>query len=151
MAEIVIREPTFFRTNQQCDAASCAQPPANQRRTFDQQCERLVQFPIAGSRCAHNQRAISYASATLPYCSACASNRAAPTAERASRNDASYGFTTRSRENPRLLMARAAAPMLSGFRVETSTTHRRSNSDGAGKTDYSTAWLSRSEPVLPLN
>src|SRR5205823_5089735 len=74
------------------------------------------------------------ASATLPYCSARASNGAAPTAERASRNDASYGFTTRNRRKPRLLMARAAAPMLSGLRVDTNTTQRRSNSDCVGKT-----------------
>src|SRR5512142_2947618 len=31
-------------------------------------------------------------------------------------------------------VARAAAPMFSGFRVDTSATQRRSNSDGVGKT-----------------
>jgi hypothetical protein len=35
-------------------------------------------------------------------------------------------------------MARAAAPMLSGLRVDTSTTQRRSNSAGIGKPNYST-------------
>src|SRR5437588_9546023 len=79
------------------------------------------------------------ACATLLYCSALWSRGAAPTAERASRKEASYGFTTRSRRNPRLLMARAAAPILSGLRVETSTTQRRPNSVGMSKIVYSKA------------
>src|SRR4029077_9797005 len=74
------------------------------------------------------------ASPTLLNCSASASREAAPTAERASRNAGSYGFTTRRCRKPKLLMARAAAPMFRGLRVETSTTQRRSNSDGVGKT-----------------
>ena len=36
------------------------------------------------------------------------------------------GWTTRSRENPKFAMARAAAPILSGLRVETMTTRRLS-------------------------
>ena len=77
------------------------------------------------------------ASATVSYSSALASRAEAPTAERASRNAASYGFTTRRRRNPKLLMARAAAPMLRGLRVATRTTRRRSNSGRTGKRDYS--------------
>src|ERR1700736_599478 len=76
------------------------------------------------------------ASATLLYSSALASSADAPTAERASRNAAWYGFTTRRRRNPKLLMARAAAPMLRGLRVATRTTRRRSNSGRADKSDY---------------
>src|SRR5579864_23474 len=48
----------------------------------------------------------------------------AQTADRASRNATSYGFTTRSRENPKLNMARAAAPIFNGLREETRTTRR---------------------------
>ena len=59
--------------------------------------------------------------------SAFASSAEAPTAERASRNATSYGFTIRRRAKPKLLMARAAAPMLRGLRVATRTTRRRSN------------------------
>ena len=43
------------------------------------------------------------------------------TAERASRKATSYGFTNRSSENPKLLMARAAAPMFNGFLGDTRT------------------------------
>ena len=59
------------------------------------------------------------ASATVVNSSAEANNGAAPTAERASRNATSYGFTTRSRVQPKLAMARAAAPMFNGFRGAT--------------------------------
>ena len=48
--------------------------------------------------------------AALEYCQSFAHKRI---------HSALYGFTTRSGENPKLLMARAAAPMLSGLRVET--------------------------------
>jgi hypothetical protein len=61
------------------------------------------------------------------YSLAVASTSAAPTAERASRNASRYGFTRRRCANPKLLMARPTAPMLSGFRGRTSTTRRRSN------------------------
>ena len=64
------------------------------------------------------------ASATVANSSAEANNGAAPTAERASRNATSYGFTTRSRVQPKLTIARAAAPMFNGFRGATSTTRR---------------------------
>ncbi len=77
------------------------------------------------------------ASATLLYSSALASSSAAPTADRAVRKAFSYGFTTRSREKPKLLMARAAAPMLRGLRDDTSTTRRRSSLREAGKTAHS--------------
>ena len=68
------------------------------------------------------------ASATVLYSSAFASSLDAPTAETASRNAFSYGTTTRKRWKPKLLMARAAAPMLSGFRAATSTTRNRPRS-----------------------
>src|SRR5439155_25274444 len=41
--------------------------------------------------------------------------------------------TTRKRRKPKLLMARAAAPMLRGLRAFTSTTRNRSDSDGESK------------------
>src|SRR5215472_18864737 len=59
--------------------------------------------------------------------SARASRGAAATAERASRNASSYGFTTRRCRNPKLLIARAAAPRFSGFRGATITTRRFSD------------------------
>src|SRR5438132_10643776 len=76
------------------------------------------------------------ASATVLNSVACASSRSAPTAERASRKANSYGFTTRRWQKPKLLMARAAAPMLRGFRGATRTTRRRSES-ALGNTEMS--------------
>src|SRR5258708_38902660 len=70
-------------------------------------------------------------SATVLNSSARASRGAAPTAERASRKASSYGFTTRRWRNPKLLMARAAAPMLRGLRGLTRTTRNRSSSGWA--------------------
>src|SRR5205085_3913754 len=75
---------------------------------------------------------------SLLYSSAFESSADAPMAERASRNATSYGFTTRRRWKPKLLMARAAAPILSGLRVATRTTRRPSNSAGTGKKADST-------------
>ena len=46
------------------------------------------------------------------------------TADFASWNATSYGFTRRISVNPKLLIARAAAPMFKGFRGATSTTRR---------------------------
>src|SRR5882724_9596651 len=67
-------------------------------------------------------------SATVLNSSARASSGSAPTAERASRKANSYGFTTRRWKKPKLLIARAAAPMLRGFRGATRTTRRGSDS-----------------------
>src|SRR5205814_10603558 len=79
------------------------------------------------------------ASATLVYSSAFDNSAAAPTAERASRKAASYGDTTRRLRKPKLLMARAAAPMLRGLRAATRTTRKWSNSDQTDKnTDFTT-------------
>ena len=92
------------------------------------------------------------ASATLSYSSALASSSAAPTADRAVRKAFSYGFTTRSREKPKLLMARAAAPILRGLRDDTSTTRRRSSLREAGKTAHSNVGASVSlVPASPEN
>src|SRR6266852_2353432 len=77
------------------------------------------------------------ASATLWNSSALARSEEAPTAERASRNATWNGFTTRRRKKPKLLMARAAAPMLRGLRVATRTTRKLSNSVEATKNAYS--------------
>src|SRR5579885_512274 len=66
------------------------------------------------------------ASATVRNSSARLSRSAAPTADCASRKATSYGFTTRRREKPKLLMALATAPILSGLRGATSTTRRQS-------------------------
>jgi hypothetical protein len=60
MAEIVIRQAAFFRTEQQSHAASRAQPLADELRTFGQYFEWLAQFPITGSGGAHNQGAIRH-------------------------------------------------------------------------------------------
>src|SRR6266853_163048 len=68
------------------------------------------------------------ASARLLNSSARARRGEAPTAERASRKANSYGFTTRRWKKPKLLMARAAAPILSGLRGATRMTRRRSDS-----------------------
>src|SRR3974390_2041874 len=71
------------------------------------------------------------------YCAAAARTSAAgPTADRASRNDGSNGLTTLRCTTPKLLMARAAAPRLSGLRVATRTTHRRSSSEEVGKGEF---------------
>jgi len=86
------------------------------------------------------------ASATVAYSFAWASKPAAPTAERASRNAISYGRTTRRWGAPKLLMARAAAPMFSGFRVATRTTRRFSRwvSRDAGRAGLISGVLPRS-------
>src|SRR5438445_12079240 len=73
------------------------------------------------------------ASATVLNSVACASSRSAPTAERASRKANSYGLTTRRWKKPKLLMARAAAPMLRGLRGLTRTTRRLSSWDREDK------------------
>ena len=46
----------------------------------------------------------------------------ASTADRASRHVGSYAAATASRAKPKLAIARAAAPIFSGFRGDTSTT-----------------------------
>lgn len=123
-----------------------SEPKSSATRPPECKCLRISGAPFSSirsgtcnSRCTAalvpttNEQSAT-ASPTLEYCSALASNGAAPTAERASRKDASNGFTTRRWRKPMLLMARAAAPILSGLRVDTSTTFRRSKSDGVGKT-----------------
>src|SRR5713226_3645430 len=79
------------------------------------------------------------ASATVLNSSARASSGSAPTAERASRKASSKGFTTRRWKKPKLLMARAAAPMLRGLRGATRMTRRRSDSALGDKGDEFTA------------
>src|SRR5713101_493064 len=79
------------------------------------------------------------ASARLLNSSARARRGEAPTAERASRKAKSYGATTRRWKKPKLLMARAAAPMLRGLRGLTRTTHKRSSSEYGDKGDEFTA------------
>jgi len=64
------------------------------------------------------------ASATLSQTSALAKSSLAPTAERASRNEGSYGETSRNCEAPKFAMARATAPILSGLRVRTRMMHK---------------------------
>src|SRR5712664_1788291 len=73
------------------------------------------------------------ASARLLNSSARARRGEAPTAERASRKANSYGFTTQRWKKPKLLMARAAAPMLRGLRGLTRTTRRLSSWDREDK------------------
>src|SRR5271165_5232289 len=74
------------------------------------------------------------ASARVLNTSAAASMRAAgPTAERASWYASSKGLTRRRWRAPKLLIARAAAPRLSGLRVATRITRRRSSSADCGK------------------
>src|SRR5882724_9764488 len=70
------------------------------------------------------------ASATVAKSLAFARTEEAPTADLASLNATSYGFTTRSCVNPKLLIARAAAPILSGFLGATRTTRRSCNFSG---------------------
>lgn len=64
----------------------------------------------------------------------------APTAERASCQEASKGWTTRRSAKPKLAMARAAAPMFRGLRVCTSTTQMRSR-EMAGCSVMGQPWL----------
>src|ERR1700683_5358715 len=73
------------------------------------------------------------------HCSASARTDEAPTADRASRNAGSYGFTTRKCRNPKLLIARAAAPIFNGLRVDTSTIRTRSSCAAVAKAAYSKA------------
>src|SRR5258708_7415366 len=71
------------------------------------------------------------ASAIESTSSAWARSAAAPTAETASRKALSYGVTTRRWNAPKLLMARAAAPILSGLRERTSTMRKFSSLGGS--------------------
>src|ERR1700683_4958436 len=87
-------------------------------------------WPIAVVPTTSEQSAT--ASATVLYSSALAKTGAAPTAERAPGKATSYGFTTRRRENPKLLIARAAAPILRGLRASTRTTRKPSSSEESG-------------------
>src|SRR6266404_3648261 len=64
------------------------------------------------------------APATESYSSALARSGAALTADTASRKAFSYGITTRRCNAPKLLMARAAAPIFNGLRERTSTTRK---------------------------
>jgi hypothetical protein len=108
------------------DPNSSAMGPAalaHQARARFQPAQRMLQLAMAHRSRAHHQRAVRNGIATsVVNSSAEANNGAAPTAERASRNATSYGFTTRSRVQPKLAIARAAAPMFNGFRGATSTT-----------------------------
>src|SRR5713226_9767217 len=70
------------------------------------------------------------ASATVLNSLAAASTGEAPTADFASRNATSYGFTTRNWVAPKLLIARATAPMFNGLRGATSTTRRSIKQEG---------------------
>src|SRR5215510_2548167 len=80
-------------------------------------------------------------SLTAPWTesNSCASAKtdAAPTAETASRKAFSKGVTRRRSSAPKLLIARAAAPMLSGFRVRTRTTRRFARLAGVTKAQSS--------------
>jgi len=69
------------------------------------------------------------ASATESNSCALLSSAEAPTAERASRKATAYELTRRRSRGPKLLMARAAAPMLSGLRGRTNTTTSWSSSE----------------------
>jgi hypothetical protein len=93
------------------------------------------------------------ASATFLNCSAAFKTDEAPTAERASRKDSSYGFTTRKRDNPKLFIARAAAPIFRGLRVETRMTQSRSDSEGVSKPRHFTMtglpWLEQARNIGP--
>src|ERR1700751_4127186 len=71
------------------------------------------------------------ASATESCSLAFARSGAAPTAETASRKAFSYGVTTRRWNAPKLLIARAAAPMFSGLRVRTNTIRKFSRLAGS--------------------
>jgi hypothetical protein len=95
---------------------------AHQARAVFEPAQRMLQLAMAHRSGSDHQRAVRHGIADVVNSSAEANNGAAPTAERASRNATSYGFTTRSRVQPKLAMARAAAPMFNGFRGATSTT-----------------------------
>ena len=100
---------------------------ADEARSVLEPSQRVLQFAMAHRRGPHHQHAIRHRVRQARKSSAVCSRGAAPTADRASRNATSYGFTTRRREKPKFAMARAAAPILSGLRVDTSTTRRRSS------------------------
>ncbi len=125
---------------------SCAFGPASGRATSGCFMSRFrpAVVPITREQSAT-------ASATLWYCSADCKTADAPTAERASRNDSSKGFTTRNRDSPKLLMARAAAPMFRGLRVETRTTQSWSDSAGVSKPRHFTTtglpWLEQARII----
>src|SRR5882762_7617972 len=89
------------------------------------------------------------ASARLLNSSARASSGAAPTAERASRKANSYAFTTRRWKKPKLLTARAAAPILSGLRGATRMTRRRSDSALGNTGDKFTAGKKQGDSAGP--
>ena len=140
IAEVLLREPVSLRTKQEGHRAG-SHVFADQAAAVFQASQRDDALPDAALRsfpppaCSRPRRR-----QRSSYSSALASSSAAPTADRAVRNAFSYGFTTRSREKPKLLMARAAAPMLRGLRDDTSTTRRRSSLRGAGKTAYSKSY-----------
>ena len=82
-------KPRFSEPNKSATLASRPQPLADELRSLVQQSQWLVQFPIAGGRGPHHQRAVSHGFGNAVVLLGVASSGAAPTAERASRNDAS--------------------------------------------------------------
>ena len=125
-------KPEFLRAKQKCDATLIAwrsiQFLQNGRRAILQDLERMLQLTMPDGCGADNQSAVRRHRRPSRVFFALASTAEAPTADRASRKARSYGFTIRKREKPKLHMARAAAPIFRGFRVETRTTQRRSDS-----------------------
>ena len=89
------------------------EPPRISLRAFFEAPERVLRFAMVARGGSDYQNAIgdSFRHAAILF-GPREKGRGAPTAERASRNAASCGFTTRKLGNPRLPMARAAAPML---------------------------------------
>ena len=112
---------------------------ANNLRAILQPPQRILQFAIAHGRGAHHQPAIGHCLRHALEFLSLRQRWRSPAADRASRYAFSYGVTTRKCANPKLLIARAAAPIFKGLRVETSTTRRWSTSRPALMSAYSTA------------
>jgi len=126
MAQIVIGKAGLFRAKEDCHAAR-RQSALNSFRRFFEQAKLVLQFAIAYAVVPITRLQSRVASATELNSSARARSGAAPTAETASRKAFSYGVTTRRWSAPKLLIARAAAPIFSGLRERTSTMRKFSS------------------------
>ena len=89
--------------------------------------DRLLDFAMLGRGGSDHERTVFEGFREGGEDSRRPQNMSTPTAETASWKATSYGLTTRKSSNPKLAMARAAAPMFRGLRVEMRTTQRSGN------------------------
>ena len=116
MAHVFVRQAEFLRAEQQRHRSDRQLSWRSAVRLFETP-QRMLQSAMAdGGRADHQAAIRDGLGQRAGYSRASARTCCAFTAERASRNATSYGFTSRSSANPKLLIARAAAPMFRGLR-----------------------------------